>query len=418
MPQNLRPFPALTLGLAIALSPMTTALAQEPPSREEMWRTIQAQQKQLQALTKKLAKTTKKAETTEKKVEASEERIEATGAMVEQVREASNAQPGWWQKTQIGGYGELHYNGGDKEEIDFHRFVLFVGHDFTDSIRFFSELELEHSIAGDGKSGEIELEQAYIEIDFSEFHRTTLGLQMIPIGILNETHEPPTFFGVERNPIESNIVPSTWWEGGAKFSGELWEGISYDAMVHSGLETPTTGSSAFKIRNGRNKVSNASASDGAYTGRLRWTALPGVEFGVTGQYQSDLTQGVIDTSATLFEVHTDVRQGPWGLRALFARWDLRGIAPEAIGRDVQQGWYVEPSYRFQTQIGEVGVFTRFNEWDNNAGSNGDTQFQQIDFGFNYWPHEDVVLKLDFQVQDAPAGETEDDRVNLGLGFQF
>lgn len=379
---------------------------------------IQEQQKQIETLTERLEQTTQKVQDTEKKVEVTNERVEATGAMVEQVRETSSAQPGWWQNTRLGGYGELHYNAGDKDEVDFHRFVLFIGHDFSDKIRFFSEFELEHSIAGDGQNGEVELEQAYVQFDLNEYHRANVGIQLIPVGILNHTHEPPTFFGVERNPVETNIIPSTWWEAGAGVSGQLWEGVSYDAMIHSGLQTPTTGGNAFKIRNGRNKVSEAAADDGAYTMRLRWTGMPGVEVGITGQYQSDVTQGDLNVDATLFEVHTDIRQGPWGLRGLFARWDLDGAAPKAVGRDVQEGWYLEPSYRFQTKLGEVGVFARYNEWDNNAGSSGDTKFQEIDFGVNYWPHEDVVLKMDFQVQDAPTGESEDDRVNLGLGFQF
>ncbi len=404
-------WPRILIGGFILAAMPTLVAAQEPPSREEMWKIIQEQQKQIQVLMERLDRTTEKVETTEKKVEAA-------GAMVEEVREARHAGPGWWQRTHLGGYGELHYNGGDKDEVDFHRFVLFVGHRLTDRIRFFSELELEHSVAGEGKNGEVEIEQAYIQFDLWERHQANLGLQLIPVGILNPTHEPPTFFGVERNPVEANIIPTTWWEAGAGLSGELWQGVQYDVIAHSGLNTPTTGDNAFKIRNGRQKVSEAPAGDGAYSARLRWTGWPGIELGVTGQYQSDLTQGDLDVDATLFEAHADIRRGPWGIRALYARWDLSGNAPETLGRDVQEGWYIEPSYRFMTGIGEIGFFTRFNEWDNNAGTSADSKFQQIDFGVNYWPHSDVVVKADFRIQDSPAGETEDNRINLGLGFQF
>ena len=122
-------------------------------------------------------------------------------------------------KTVIGGYGELHYNNiEDTESIDFHRFVLFFGHEFTESIRFFSEFELEHALSGDGKPGEVELEQAYIEMDLTESTTLKTGLFLVPVGIINETHEPPTFYGVERNPVEKNIIPATWWEAGAGFN--------------------------------------------------------------------------------------------------------------------------------------------------------------------------------------------------------
>ncbi len=43
---------------------------------------------------------------------------------------------------------------------------------------------------------------------------------------------------------------------------------------------------------------------------------------------------------------------------------------------------------------------------------------QTDIGFNYWPHSDVVIKLDYQSQKAPVGSDEYEGVNLGMGYQF
>ena len=163
--------------------------------------------------------------TTEQKVEATSEQIEKVAS------KPASGMASWAEKTRIGGYGELHYNnldgeGGaaDKDEIDFHRFVLFLGHTFNERTRFFSELEVEHALVKDKTSGsagggEVELEQAYIEYDLNENHRAKAGLFLVPVGILNETHEPPSFYGVERNPIEKDIIPATWWAGGAALSG-------------------------------------------------------------------------------------------------------------------------------------------------------------------------------------------------------
>ena len=101
-----------------------------------------------------------------------DEEFQALQDQLNQLADAVESRPASSTKqVHIGGYGELHYNNWDisdgtkKREIDFHRFVLFFGYDFTDSIRFHSELELEHSLAGDGKPGEVELEQAYVEFD-------------------------------------------------------------------------------------------------------------------------------------------------------------------------------------------------------------------------------------------------------------
>jgi len=412
--------------LAASLMVAVTAAQAATPSNEEIWQKllemqqqmteVQAQNKQLQTENENLKN---KVEATEQVALEASEAVEAVAVATEEaVKNVSLI----GDKTTIGGYGELHYNNlndqhgnADKDEVDFHRFVLFFGHEFSDDLRFFSELELEHSIAGDGKNGEIELEQAYIEYDINEQHRVTGGLFLTPVGIINETHEPPTFYGTERNPVEKNIIPATWWAAGAMFSGELAEGFSYDVAATSGLNT--TAGKNYKIRNGRQKVSQARAKDFAYTGRLKWTAIPGVELAATVQYQEDITQSLDSTagSATLFEAHAVIARGDFGLRALYATWDLDGSGPKSVGADEQTGWYIEPSYRINNNF---GIFARFNEWDNAAGNSADSEYQQIDLGVNWWPHKDVVIKLDYQDQDAPKGKTELDGFNVGLGYQF
>jgi len=151
--------------------------------------------------------------------------------------------------------------------------------------------------------------------------------------------------------------------------------------------------------------------------------MPGLEVGVTAQHQFDVTQGTAEeTPATLLEAHIDASMafgpGQVGFRALAAFWDLDSNAAAAVGRDEQYGWYVEPSYRFATDIGDLGFFVQYAEWDNNGGDNTDSTFSQTRFGANFWPTPDTVLKADYQIDSAPTGGTEDNRLNLGVGFQF
>ena len=108
-------------------------------------------------------------------------------------------------------------------------------------------------------------------------------------------------------------------------------------------------------------------------------------------------------------------RGPFGLKALYATWDLDGEGPEAVGRDEQTGYYIEPAIKFGSK---VGLFARYNVWDNNAGNSIDTEYEQVDVGVNYWPHENVVIKLDYQDQDAPDNKDEFDGFNLGIGYMF
>ena len=346
--------------------------------------------------------------------------------------EAIKAQVKLSNKTTIGGYGELHYNNlrdqkGDshKDEMDFHRFVLFVNHEFNDRLRFVSEVELEHSFSGDGHDddspGKVELEQAYIQYDLTEKTSVVGGLFLIPVGILNETHEPPTFYGVERNNVEKYIVPTTWWEGGAMVQHQIMDGLGLDLAITSGMKGES--SDDFSPRDARQKVAKADASTFAYTGRLKYTAIPGLELAGTINYQENYGQDTEDGvgSGTLYEAHAVYNKNQFGLRALAAIWDIEGSAVKAIGADEQYGYYLEPSYRFSLFGEDLGAFTRYSYFDNAAGSGSitDTETQQYDIGLNWWVDKDVVVKVDYQIQDVGDGiPKEYDGLNVGLGYQF
>ena len=407
-------YSALLLGAWLLGGPLAV-LADVPsatPTIEQLWDIIQAQQAEIEALKKQQQDTAQKAE-------HADEKAEAAVVAVEEVDAKTAGVAGWVDKTTIGGYGELHYNNieGEDNELDLHRFVLFFNHEFTDSIRLFSELEIEHGVAGDGEDGEVEVEQAYIEFDLRENLQAKGGVFLMPVGILNETHEPTTFYGVERNDVENIIVPSTWWEGGAAVNGHFDNGISWDFAITSGLEMDTDGNNAFRVRSGRQKVSHATANDLAYTGRLKYTGVPGLELAGTINYQTDASQGNNDGlgRGILYETHAVYNRGPFGLRALYARWDFNGSAVSAAGDDNQSGWYIEPSYK---PWEKVGFYSRYEKLD---GARDRDQFDQWEIGANYWPHEDVVLKVDYRSRDVDSnnsGADDFDAFDLGIGYQF
>ena len=389
-----------TLIASVVATLLTSNAAIASEETAELRKVITQQQEVLKSLEQRLNETEKK--------------LEATADQVEVVAESDG---GMFANTTIGGYGELHYNNYEDQDakIDFHRFVLFFGHEFSDSIRFFSEFELEHSLSGDGKPGEVELEQAYVEVDINDTTSSKVGLFLIPVGLINETHEPPTFYGVERNGVEKNIIPATWWEAGLSFNYKPVGGVSLDGAVTSGLEVGDD----FKIRNGRQKVAKATAENLAYTGRVKYTAITGLELAATVQYQTDITQGgsnfdaPVDTAdATLLEAHAVYQVSDFSVRALYARWDINGDEAKALGRDEQTGWYIEPSYKVSEN---VGVFARYAEYDNNAGNSDSTAVESTSVGVSYFLHEDVVLKADYE---DLGGSKDSKGFNLGFGYQF
>jgi hypothetical protein len=415
---------------------------QELPSQAEMWKMIQAQQKQIEVLsamvkanqseveTAKTELATAKTEAASAKAEASnavaqlkatQQQVEATSLAVEEIGDSAFNMPAWYTSTSIGGYGELHanFNNGADNEIDFHRFVLFFNHDFNDWISLFSELELEHSIAGEDQNGEIELEQAFIRMAWTQQFNTDAGVFLMPVGILNETHEPNTFYGVERNNVEKYVLPSTWWEGGIKSTYRTEGGFTFDGTISSGLDIEDG-----YIRGGRQKVSQATNDEAAIAGRVKYTGIAGLEIAASALYQDDLEQtGDLDYSGLLSTAHIAYTQGGFSLRALYARWDLDGSDLDSEAKE-QYGYYIEPSYRWELseKYGDLGIYARFSDYEYFRQKDGGLLENKIyEFGINYWPTDNVVFKADYQdTSNADQYQKDgiDSVVNLGVGYQF
>ncbi len=157
--------------------------------------------------------------------------------------------------------------------------------------------------------------------------------------------------------------------------------------------------------------------------------MPGLEVGLSGQYQSDMTgtADTFDVDATLFEGHVDYKHSSGlGLRALYARWDIDAPAGITFTQDSIDGWYIEPAYRFRSLgviPGEIGVFARYAEWDaRGQGTVADgtyVQFESWNVGMNWWPHPNVAFKFDYQNESGDnKAKVISDGFNLGLGYQF
>jgi hypothetical protein len=406
--------------VAIFAGPVSAALAQDAPTLESLWEIVQQQQAEIETLKRQLQSTETNVDEANERIAETEQMVVVTSDYIESLDPSDTSR----SRVSLRGYGEAHYNklsaddpARDLEQIDFHRFVLFFGHRFTDRVSFLSELEVEHSLAGDNAPGEVEIEQAYLNFELNDNLAAQGGLFLIPVGILNETHEPPTFYGVERNDVENVIIPSTWWEGGAGISGNYANGLSWNAAFHSGLAMPTTGAGAFRVRSGRQKVAEAIASDFATTFRLRYTGIPGLELSASYQYQSDPSQVAGDglDSGSLFTAHAIYQSGPFSLRALYGGWSFDGFAVEATNADDQSGWYVEPSFRLNPQW---GIYARYEDVD---GARVQDVFGQWEAGVSYWPVPNVTLKFDYRNRehDLPAAIGRDfDGFDLGIGYQF
>src|SRR2546425_3749218 len=188
------------------------------------------------------------------------------------------------ERTTVGGYGEVHYTNstGPKTPpvVNLARFVLYLAHSFDDRLAFRSELEVEDAkIEGGQAGGEVALEQAYLDYRRGDWITLRTGLVLPPVGIINETHEPPIFNGVERPGFDHDVIPTTWREIGLGAVGTIpgGSGFAYRVYLVNGLRADGL-SAAEGIREGRQEGRQASFANPSFTGRVEW-ARPGVKIG-------------------------------------------------------------------------------------------------------------------------------------------
>ncbi|HWI37118.1 MAG TPA: porin [Burkholderiales bacterium] len=382
-------------------------------------------------------------QSTEQKIEGLQQEIERLKTDVSRMR--SEQRRTTESATSIFGYGEFNYNRYRDSErtskADLRRFVIGFGHRFNDRLSFNSELEIEHAIASAEDQGEVEMEQAYLNYRFSEAVNVKGGLFLIPLGILNLTHEPPTYYGVERNEVETRIIPTTWRELGFGMHGALGnKGFGYDVGVTTGfnsgkLDDPNTG-----IRSAHQEGSQADAHDLSIYGALNYQRPGllvggGIFTGDTGQNgQAAAALRGVQARLTLWDLHAKYSVAGWDLQALYARGTLGDAdrvnavtsaapTPFAAPRSMT-GWYAQAAYHVYRR-GDIDVapFARFERIDIRQQEDAalgvlqdpNNQERIKTFGVNFYVHPQVVLKADLQRYETDRSK---DRLNLGLGYMF
>ena len=341
----------------------------------------------------------------------------------------------------LSGYMDFHFNKADGEDavLDFHRFVLLLSHSFSSRIRFVGELELEHAfVEGLEEAGELELEQAYVDFLLSRAVNVRAGMVLMPVGIINERHEPPVYNGVERPFVDTVIVPSTWFETGVGLHGNLGRGFRYRAYAVAPLNsiefTADEG-----IRGGRQKGSQAVVRNVAYTGRLEYLGVRGLTLGAsvwTGE--SSFATPRLDTLVTVGEIDARYRRERLELRGQFAHVGISDAARlnDSLGRivgvspniaEALRGFYGEAAYRvwnggaprdlvafaryenFDTQYRMPDGFLPLKEFDRDAWMTGVT----------YYADPDVAVKADYTWLRNQSGLFPNRHlVNVGLGWWF
>src|SRR2546428_5496913 len=224
------------------------------------------------------------------------------------------------QTGPLSGYMDFHFNRPEHEDaqLDFHRFVLLFNHSFSDRLRFVGELEVEHGfVSGLEASGEVELEQAYLDFRLKPELNFRAGMVLAPVGIINERHEPPSFHGVERPFVDTFIIPTTWFDAGVGVHGTVGAGWQYRAYLMAPLDaTRITAEEGLHEATQKGFASNV--RNVAHTGRLEYVGVPGLNLGTSfWRGKTGFHFCRVDSRVGLFGFHRPHRAGPFAARREF-----------------------------------------------------------------------------------------------------
>lgn len=341
----------------------------------------------------------------------------------------------------IGGYGELLYQNFDGERdngaasgrtdtFDLLRGVLYFGYKWNDRWLLNTEIEYEHA------GSEVSVEFAYLDYLWRPEASFRAGLLLLPMGFINELHEPTVFLGANRPDIERLIIPTTWRENGAGLFGEAGP-VSYRTYVVNGFRG--AGFTAAGLRGGRQRGNQTQSEDLAWVGRLDFTGVPGLLVGGSA-YVGDSGQTLessgeeISVGTTLIEGHLEWRWRGLEFRALGVQAELDDVADlnrslgftgnQSVGEKLQ-GYYLQLGYDVLAGRGERAAipYARWESYNTQdevpAGfrANPANDVEVLTLGVALKPIEQIILKIDHQNYDNAAG-TGIDQFNVLLGYVF
>ena len=327
--------------------------------------------------------------------------------------------------------------------MDLRRAVIGFGYSLDEDTSFNSEFEFEHAVTSAEDVGEVGVEQFYIEHSLTLETSLKAGLFVIPMGFLNESHEPTRYYGVERNFVETAIIPTTWREGGIGVYGSNRLGIAWDLGVTTGFDLgkwdpASTEGQDSPLGSIHQELANANARDLSVYLALNYRGIPGFVAGAS-VFTGKASQGnpaaslASDTRVTLWDAHTRWTPGNFDLSALYAMGRITDTAdlnatfvgnPSLIPQEFW-GAYLQGAYRFALggtrSLAPFVRYERYNTGSKYASLPAGLSVTALPteavwtYGASFYLNPKLVFKADYQKFDVDDNR---DRFNLGLGLEF
>ena len=349
-----------------------------------------------------------------------------------------------FQNLFIRMYGELSYTQPLNTEefklakLDANRFVLLMGYQFDKKTQFVTEWELEHA-------NEIFLEQAFVKHKLAPNLHLKAGVLLIPMGFVNENHEPNFFNSVQRPVIDVNIIPSTWRDIGAGLTGLIPSAsIKYQVYFVNGLLGYANNSGLYNaektFRFGRQKASKSKLSGlPDLSAKVEFFGNKNLKMGLSyylGDSNSDAYQNIsrTDEAAVASADSTVIISNMLAFHAMYEldKLELKtqivylnnantGAYNQMTGSNLGGnifGYYAEIGRKFGEKE-KSKLFVRIANHNSNLSNDSADRFNKyyLTGGYNYQIANGVVAKTEIQSLDVFSDNTTL-QWNTGLGIWF
>jgi hypothetical protein len=339
-------------------------------------------------------------------------------------------------KVTFGGYAQIDYNeknGSDVGNLDVHRLVMLFGYKLNEKVSFLTEIEYEHV-------KELYVEQAYLSYKANNNFDVLAGLMLVPMGIINEYHEPPTFYGVERPNVDKYIVPTTWRELGFGISGRIDNAsIKYQAYIFNGFKSFAGGNGILRgsdgLRKGRQKGAESIVSSANFSTKIDYYGINGLRLGLSGYFGDTQTDDTSIEGSTvgvsMIGMDARYKLNQLELRSQYISTSLSGTEEynALTGKDLgsqMNGFYLELAYGFDLKGKEkLSPFIRYEAYNTHADVDGGIELNkeydrnEMIIGLNYKVADGAAFKIDYQFADnALAGTDTTKSFNAGVAVWF
>jgi len=345
----------------------------------------------------------------------------------------------------IGGYGEMYYSNTQNEDKSYNsetqvkRFITYFGYKFSDNIILNTEIEYEGGgVTVGGEGDEVKVEFIYLDFLINENFNIRLGNFLIPLGLTNQQHEPTLFTTVQRPSTSYYLIPSTWNESGVMVYGDIINGLEYKVAATTALQTTVDTADGKKpkwIRSGRGGTFEITNPTTAFIGRVDYTEVNGLSLGASLYYApgSRVQRSSEKADIFMYDLHMDYKINAFRLYGIYTqtnRSNSSKIASDVISSAVEkaEGAYLNASFdilSFTSLEYKLPLFVQYESVNARAKVSSGVSSDAVHIttiGVNFFPHDQVVLKVDYAMADSSFKKYADiessDTLSFSLGFIF